>query len=157
MIDKQLRSLSKKQLLRLLYEQELEIERLTEENAMLTKQSLNLEQAGSLAEASLVVSGIMEAAQSAADVYLDSIRNVEVKKLGTLAKLEEEAKVRAIKAAESRVAGLRAQLELLITDILRTFDNHLSSIAALKGELADIISRNELSYLVPGTSQDNAE
>jgi hypothetical protein len=60
MTDKQLRSLTKTQLFSLLHKQEVEIERLSAENAKLSEQTLNLENAGSLAEVSVLVSGVIE-------------------------------------------------------------------------------------------------
>ena len=150
MTDKQLRSLSKAQLFNLLHQQELEIERLTEENAKLTEQKLNLEQVGSLAEASLMVSGIIQTAQSAADVYLDSIRKVEADKLDAITKMEEEAKARALRAVEIKNAEIKAHTERLVMDILRTFDSQVNSMAAIKEELTELINKNNLQHLIPG-------
>jgi len=149
MTDKQLRSLSKKQLFQLLHQQEVEIERLTNENTRLTEQKLNLEQAGSIAEASISVSGIIQAAQSAADVYLDSIRKVEADKLESIARYEEEAKARALSATEARTAESRAQLERLIVEMLRIFDSQVTSLGDVRGELSELINRNDLQHLLP--------
>ena len=155
MTDKQLRALSKTQLFDLLHKQELEIERLTEDNAKLTEQKLTLQQAGSLAEASLMVTGIMEAAQSAADIYLDSIRKVEAEKIEEVAKLEEEAKVRALRTVERKNAELRTQMERLVVDMMRVFDTQVNSMAAMKEELSELIDRNDLKHLIPGNVRTN--
>jgi len=148
MTDKQLRSLSKVQLFNLLHSQELEIERLTAENSKLSEQKLSLEQAGSLAEASLMVSGIMQAAQSAADVYLDSIRKVEADKVQAVARLEDEARARALRVAESRITEANARMERLVTDMLRTFDNQVNSLAVMKEDLKELIEKNDLHHLI---------
>jgi len=150
MTDKQLRSLTKTQLFELLHQQEIEIERLAAENKKLSKQKFYLEQVGSLAEASVTVSGIIDAAQTAADVYLESIRNVEAEKLEAIVRLEEEAKVRAVKDAEARSAELMARVERLVMDMLRAFDSHVSSMGEMKEELTLLINKNDLRHLIPG-------
>ena len=155
MTDKQLRSLSKTQLFSLLHKQEIEIERLSTENAKLSEQTLNLEKAGSLAEASLLVSGVIEAAQTAADVYLDSIRKVETEKLETISKLEEEAKARALRTLELKNAESTARIERLIIDMLQFFDNQVSNLAVMKEELTELINRNDLQHLIPGKTRMN--
>jgi len=153
MTDKQLRSISKTELLKLLHRQELEIERLNAENAKLSERAHSLENAGSLAEASLLVSGLMEAAQSAADIYLDSIQKVEAEKLGAIVKLEQEAKARALRENERMNAEAKARIERVVIDILRAFDNQVSKLAEMKEELTELMCENELSYLLPGNSR----
>jgi len=149
MTDKQLQALSKTELLKLLHQQEVEIERLTQDNEKLSMQNFNLENVGSIAEASLLVSGIMQSAQSAANVYLESIRKVEVEKLENIARLEEIAKARAQKEIQRKNAEEKAHMERLIIDVLRNFDNQLNRLTATKDELTELINRNELQYLLP--------
>jgi len=148
MTDKQLRSLSKVQLFQLLHEQELEIERLTAENEKLSEQRLSLEQVGTLAEAAITVSGIVEAAQSAADVYMDSILKLEADKLAAIPKLEEEARQRAVKAAELKNAESKAQIDRLLIEMLGAFDSQLYHMSAMKEELSELMSKNDLYHLI---------
>jgi len=157
MTDKQLRSLSKTQLFDLLHRQEIEIERLNTENSKLSEQSISLEQAGSLAEASVLLSGIMEAAQNTADVYLDSIRKVEAEKLEAVSKLEEEARARALRTVELKNAESKARLERLVTDILKFFDSQVSNFAIMKEELTELINKNNLQYLIPGKNRTDSK
>lgn len=77
MAENRLSRMSRKELLEMLLEQsrlldsrEKEIERL---NALLEDRRVTAEKAGSIAEAALQLSGIFEAAQRAADIYLESI------------------------------------------------------------------------------------
>ena len=70
MTTKQLRRLSRGKLLQLLIGQMEENQRLRRE---LDNRQLIVENAGSLAEAALKLSGIFEAADTAARVYLDSL------------------------------------------------------------------------------------
>ncbi len=73
-MDKKLSKMKKIELLELLLEDEKEIERLREENAKLKKalktHDLKIAEAGNLAEAAMSLSGVFEAAQRAADMYL---------------------------------------------------------------------------------------
>ena len=156
MTDKQLRSLSKIQLYSLLHKQEVEIERLSADNVKLTEQMLSLEQAGSLAEASLLVSGIMNAAQNAADIYLDSIQKVEEDKLQSISRLEEEAKVRALRTVELKNAETKARIEMLVSDMLQIFDSQVNKFAAMKDELTDLINKNKLQHLIPGNNRTDS-
>ena len=78
MTDQELRKLSRKDLLELLLAQSRERDALRAEleqaRAALGDRQLRLEQAGSIAEAALQVNGVFEAAQAAAQQYLDNIR-----------------------------------------------------------------------------------
>lgn len=78
MKKKELKRMSRLELLELLLEIDQENERLREENAKLTQQwnnrQIKLEAAGSIAEAALALNHIFEDAQAAADQYLESIR-----------------------------------------------------------------------------------
>ena len=155
MTDKQLRALSKDQLYELLHEQELEIERLTAENAKLAKHRLEQDQAGTLAEASIAVSGIIQAAQSAANVYLDGVKSMEASKLAQAKKKEDEAIARALMTVKRENAQGRAELERLVRDIIGTFNSQLSSFASLKQQLSEIIDRNDLHYLLSSDEQED--
>lgn len=77
-MDRRLKRMKKIELLELLLEQEKEIEMLRTENEELKEQvdiqRVKLGNAGSIAEAALSLSGIFEAAQKAADIYLNSVK-----------------------------------------------------------------------------------
>ncbi len=81
MTRKELKRMSRLELLELLLEVDQENERLREENARLTAQwnsrQIKLEKAGSIAEAALALNRIFEDAQAAADQYLESIRALD--------------------------------------------------------------------------------
>lgn len=70
-------------LLELLITQGKEIDRLTDElkdaKAKLAERQLILERAGSIAEAALQINNVFQAAQAAADQYLENIRSMERK------------------------------------------------------------------------------
>ena len=79
MTDKELRRLSRKELLEMLIDQSKEMERL--QAALRTSEmkaknrEITIQTAGSIAEAALALNGIFEAAQAVADQYLLSIRH----------------------------------------------------------------------------------
>ena len=75
MTDRQLRHLRREELIDIIYTLQLRQEQLQKENASLRAEleTRQLRVAGSLAEAALAVSGVLEAAQRAADIYLTSL------------------------------------------------------------------------------------
>ena len=79
MTDKELRKLSRADLLSLMLAQSKEIDRLKAELADARKQledrHLLLEKSGSLADASLAIFHVLEDAQKAADMYLENVRS----------------------------------------------------------------------------------
>lgn len=111
MTDKELKKLTRLQLLELLVEQgkELERQKARAERAekKLRERNLLLGEAGSIAEAALRIQGVFEAAQAAADQYLDSVRGMcgiavpqeEWKEY------EEHERIRESKEAERKRSG----------------------------------------------------
>jgi len=81
MTEKELKRLSRSELLELLLIQTKETERLTQQLAeaeqALSDRQLRLEKAGDIAQAALEINGVMEAAQAAARQYLDNIARME--------------------------------------------------------------------------------
>lgn len=79
MTEKELRRLSRMDLLEMLLEQSKEVERLQAELETVKKQLLDRRimerEAGSIAEAALRLNKVFEAAQQAADQYLENIRS----------------------------------------------------------------------------------
>ena len=80
MTEKELRRLSRMDLLEMLLEQSKEVERLQQELAearqQLEERRIMTEEAGSIAEAALRINRVFEAAQEAADQYLENIRRL---------------------------------------------------------------------------------
>ena len=78
MKNKELRKLRRAELLELMLQQQTEIDRLKQENEQLIQKlndrTITIENAGSIAEASLKLNKVFEAAQKAADDYLESIK-----------------------------------------------------------------------------------
>lgn len=80
MTDRELRKLSRAELLEILVELSQENEILIREKEDLSKQleerQLNIKNLGSIAEASLQLSGIFQSAQEAVDIYIDNVKRV---------------------------------------------------------------------------------
>lgn len=80
MTEKELRKLSRRDLLEMLLAQTKEVERLKKEldaaNEALRSREILLANAGSIAEAALQLNAVFEAAQKAADQYLENIKNL---------------------------------------------------------------------------------
>lgn len=79
MTNKELKKLSRRQLLELMLAQSKRIDILEKElshaRMQLENRRIVAEEAGSIAEAALRLNGIFEAAQEAADQYLESVRH----------------------------------------------------------------------------------
>ena len=76
--NKDLKKLKRQDLLQLMVEQSEEIDRLRAELAKaqeeLNNRKIAASEAGSLAEAAVKISGVLEAAQEAADLYLENVK-----------------------------------------------------------------------------------
>ncbi len=79
MTDKELKKLSRKELLEMLIVQTRVSEQLEKRVKKLEEQledkRIKIENAGNLAEAALKLSGVFEAAQAAAEIYLESLKS----------------------------------------------------------------------------------
>ena len=114
MTDKELKKLSRKDLLELLIEQGSEVERLKERLAAaeekVQSRDLQLEETGSIAEASLALSGIFTAAQEAADTYLENIRKTDAE-CENKRQVAEAHAASLVAAAEAKAAAREADAE----------------------------------------------
>ena len=85
MTDKELRRLSRMELLEMLINQMRENQRLQQQidelNVKLEDRRILVEEAGSIAEAAMRINGVFQAAEAAAQQYLDNIRRVHMDSL----------------------------------------------------------------------------
>ena len=89
MTEKELRKLNRYQLLELLMMQTEENRQLQQEIDRLRQQQMQLEEMGSVAEAALLLNGVFEAAQKAADDYVNEARD-RAQRIVERARLEAE-------------------------------------------------------------------
>ena len=109
-----------------------------------------LENPGSLAEASISVAGVMQAAQEAADVYLQNIKVVEAEKAAAAQKIEQEAKERAnaiVRAAELKCKELEEAENKALSDIRNVSFLYMDFIDKSHSALHEMIDRYKLTKL----------
>ncbi len=110
MTDRELKKLSRADLLELLLEQMKENERLSvqlkETREKLQKKELDIQNAGSIAQASLQLNGVFEAAQAACDQYLENIKRLHDEQIKTCEQIERatQRKCRQILAEAERLS-----------------------------------------------------
>ena len=96
MTERELRRLSRSDLLELLLAQRKENEQLRcvldETQAKLADRKIKIDNAGSIADAALQLSGIFEAAQDSCQSYIDNIRNLSDRQSQICQKMEQETK-----------------------------------------------------------------
>lgn len=109
MTDKELKRLSRAELLELLLVQTREAERLREKldktESMLGSRYVRFVTVGDLAHAVLEVNGVMEAAQAAAKQYLDNIVLLEAETKEKCEKMLEEAREEAAQIRRNALLG----------------------------------------------------
>lgn len=95
MTDKELRKLSRNALLEMLLAQSRENDRLRAQVEQLQRQlserQLKIDQAGSIAEASLQINHVFEAAQTAAEQYLENIQTLSGRQEEVCQQMKEES------------------------------------------------------------------
>ena len=126
MTEKQLKKLSRAELLEILIQQmkrndslEAELaelktsyeEKISEYEALLERKNIAIEESGSIAEASLKLSGIFEAAQQAADVYLENIKMIEKETEERCRAMKEETKKICIQRIRNASGGSKSSLK----------------------------------------------
>ena len=122
MTDKDLRRLSRAELLDILYEQRKRYEDSLAENQALRQQledrTLRIASAGSIAEAAIQVNGVFEAAQAAADQYLASVKAATAEMVQkTEAQRQREAILQDAKQqADKIVQDAQAQADRLLAE-----------------------------------------
>ncbi|MBQ6824112.1 MAG: hypothetical protein IJP27_05645 [Clostridia bacterium] len=124
MTEKELKKLSRKHLLELLLKQTERVEQLQKQladtEARLNDRALVESEAGSIAEASLKLNGVFEAAESAAEQYLENIRKLSEDQDRVRIAAENEARRKAdaiIADAERRCAEREAESENRLEEI----------------------------------------
>lgn len=136
MTEKQLRKLTRAELLELLIEQtkknaELEKE-IADCRAALEEREIKIENAGSIAEASLQLNGIFETAQKAADQYLESIKKAEEEVALRCEKMEEATKKICIEKIQQAEAESNTYWEEVSVKLEKFYEAHPGLEEALK-------------------------
>lgn len=118
MDEKTLKKLTRMELLELLVDREKEVENLkaviAEQEARLADRSIKIENAGSIAEAALSLNGVLEAANAAAQQYVDNVRAMYSEQDDLISRKIEETESKCFAqefATKERCAHLREETE----------------------------------------------
>ena len=137
MTDKELKKLSRAELLELLLVQSKEIEhlrsRLEKAEQRLADRELRVQEAGDIAQAALAVNGVMEAAQAAAKQYLDNIARMEQETQQQCRKMLEDAQAEADRIITDANKQQEADAEPL------SKEERQKSLRDLLGEVRELI------------------
>lgn len=113
MTDKELRKLSRRDLLEMMLRQSEEIrelkEKLNKAETELRDRQIRVDQCGTLAEASLQLNGVFDAAHAASRQYLDNIENLSQRQEKICERMIEESRAEADAILK---AAARQQVEL---------------------------------------------
>lgn len=141
MTDKALRKLSRKDLLELLLDQAKELELLRSElnqaNKQLANRKIELDKAGSIAEAVLQINGVFNAAQDACAQYIHNITELSQRQEEICAKMEQDTQ----KKCDKMLADAQLRADAYWENICKKVDNLLDSYKGLR-ELMDNNPRN---------------
>ena len=118
MPDTSLHNLSREELLTLVHSQQLEIEAL---HRQLSQRQLVMDEAGSIAQAAMELSGVFQASQQAADRYLESVEAMKARQEAEytlrLSQAEEQCRTmiaQAEKSAQFYWDALNKRIEALM-------------------------------------------
>ena len=143
MTDRELQKLKRVELLQLLVEQSRELDALRKEleetKKQLADRELHMQEAGSIAEASMQLNGVFEAAQRAADQYLESIRYQSEHVEEKCAALEAATRLRCeqmVKEAEATVQQAQKDSDECWRDVKGKLEGFLQQQTALQGLLS---------------------
>ena len=159
MTDKDLRHLSRAELLGILYEQQKRYEESLAENQALRQQledrTLRVASAGSIAEAAIQVNGVFEAAQAAADQYLASVKAATaemVRKTDEAQRQREALLENARQEAAGIVQAAQAQADRLLAEAGAQVDARWAEFQ--KNADALIHAHDELRMLIQNRQTD---
>lgn len=149
MTDKQLRKLTRKELLEMLLTQGKELQTLQEKyaeaEAALRDRRIRLEHAGSIAEAALQISGIFDAAQNACQQYTESIIQLaqEQTELHSRAQAEaQECAERILAEAKQQCADMIQQTQAQCAAMLKQAEIESGKVNPDCAQAAPISSEN---------------
>lgn len=127
MTDQELRKLSRNDLLELLLDQAKEIERLRIElddaNRKLSDRKIQLDNAGSIAEAALQINNVFNAAQEACAQYMYNITDLSQRQEEICAKMEQQTKEKC----EKMLSDAQHRADAYWNNVCRKVENLFAS------------------------------
>ena len=129
MTEKDLRRLSRSDLLELLLAQRRDNEQLRcildQTQAQLAERTIRIDKAGSIAEASLQLSGIFNAAQDSCQYYLENIKLLSERQNAVCQQMEQETKEkcdRMVAEAEQKAQQCWENCSVKIRELVNSFE-----------------------------------
>lgn len=114
MTEKDLKSLSRADLLDLLIAESKKVKLLEQEleeaRSKLNSREISIENAGSIAEAALQLNGVFEAAQAASTQYLENVRELSRRQEEICARMEQECKEKV----EAQLAATQKECDQML-------------------------------------------
>ena len=105
MTDKEFKRLSRSQLIDIIYQYQLQVDKLTEQNQMLKRKladkRLRLRNAGNIADAALEINDCFRSAQNAAEQYVNEIKAIREETKVERQRILEQAQAQAAKIIAS--------------------------------------------------------
>ena len=156
MTDKELKHLSRMELIDIIYELQKQNEQnaaqIEKLQAALDEKELHIENAGSIAEAAVQISGVLEAAQAAADQYLLSIRAAtadmdaraqaaEQQRDALLADAKKQSD-EMLQSAQSRAQALENEAEKQVSEKWDRFEQRAMELIQAHEELRSLVRRD---------------
>ena len=146
MAEKELRRMSREELVEIIYAMQQQQQQLEQENQQLTEKlqerTLKWEKAGSLADAALSLNGVFEAAQAAADQYLASIQAGQADAEARAKAITDEAQAKAdqlLADARRDADALTAQAQKDADAQWETFRQKVRAAVQVSPELAELL------------------
>ena len=137
-MNKELKKLSRKELLELLLEQTKRIEELENEidnlNKKLESKKVIFKNAGSLADAALQLSGIFSVAQEAADIYLSNIKDLKEKKEKEI----ENLKNKILKETARKCKKREKEADEFVQNVELEVKNFVKENSEIKSKVEDL-------------------
>lgn|GEM_PF-3076827 len=135
MNDKDLRSLSRRDLVELLYwqmkEETVLKEQIAQLQAQLADRNYKIEKAGTLAEAVVSVNGVLEAVQKSADQYLEAIERAYAETEKTCSEMLDKTKEECRKREEETNLSINAKWKEFQRDVDQYLETHAELEALL--------------------------
>lgn len=133
MTDKELRHLSRAELIDIIYELQKQSDKkdaqMQKLRAALKERTLRISKAGSIAEAAISVNGVFEAAQAAADQYLTSVKEATANMERTLAEAEEKRQ-KILSDAEEQAGDLVRKAEEQAANLVHSAEEQVTTMNA---------------------------
>lgn len=125
MTDKEFKRLNRSQLIEIIYQFQLQVDKLTEENQKLEQElsdkRIRLSNAGNIADAALEINDCFRSAQNAADQYLNEIKTIreeaEAEKQRIIAQAKEQA-AEIIADAKKKQGDFDSAIDTLVKEYM---------------------------------------